>query len=304
MGESAPSTGNFVRDFLVGGVSAAISKTIVAPIERVKLLLQTQDANKKIQSGEAKRYTGIVDCFVRVSKEEGVGSLWRGNFANVLRYFPTQALNFAFKDTYKKYLCPFNPKTEKLKFFLGSLASGGAAGASSLSFVYPLDFARTRLAADIGSGQTREFNGLADCLGKIAKKEGISGLYRGFVVSVWGIIFYRGVYFGMFDFTKGLGIGKDSILIRFLIAQVVTNLAGVASYPLDTVRRRMMMQSGRAEILYTGTLDCFAKIYKKEGGLKPFFKGALSNVFRGVGGALVLVFYDEFQAWVDTKFKF
>jgi solute carrier family 25 (adenine nucleotide translocator) protein 4/5/6/31 len=46
----------------------------------------------------------------------------------------------------------YNPKTEKLKFFLGNLASGGLAGASSLLFVYPLDFARTRLAADIGKG--------------------------------------------------------------------------------------------------------------------------------------------------------
>jgi solute carrier family 25 (adenine nucleotide translocator) protein 4/5/6/31 len=220
----------------------------------------------------------------------------------VLRYFPTQALNFAFKDVFRKYLCPFNPKTEKVKYFFGSLASGGAAGAASLSFVYPLDFARTRLAADIGSGKQREFNGLVSCVGGIAKKEGIVGLYRGFVVSVWGIIFYRGVYFGMYDFSKGMGFGKDNLLLRFVIAQVVTNLAGVASYPLDTVRRRMMMQSGRADVLYTSTVDCIKKIYKNEGGFKPFFKGALSNVFRGVGGALVLVFYDEFQAWVDKTF--
>ena len=63
-------------------------------------------------------------------------------------------MNFAFKDTYKKWFCPFNPKTEKAKFFIGNLASGGAAGASSLLFVYPLDFARTRLAADIGKGNS------------------------------------------------------------------------------------------------------------------------------------------------------
>jgi len=60
-----------------------------------------------------------------------------------------------------------------------------------------------------------------------------------------------------------------------------------------------MMQSGRGEILYTGTMDCFGKIYRGEGGFKPFFKGALSNVFRGVGGALVLVLYDEFSAWLE-----
>jgi solute carrier family 25 (adenine nucleotide translocator) protein 4/5/6/31 len=139
---------------MMGGVSAAVSKTLVAPIERVKLLLQTQDANKKIMDGTGKKYTGIVDCFSRVVKEEGVNALWRGNLANVIRYFPTQALNFAFKDTYKTLFGRHNPKTEKLKFFLSNLASGGAAGASSLMFVYPLDFARTRLAADIGKGAT------------------------------------------------------------------------------------------------------------------------------------------------------
>lgn len=90
MSSEAPKhKSNFIKDFLVGGISAAVSKTAVAPIERVKLLLQTQDANKKIQSGEAKRYTGILDCFSRVMKEEGLVAFWRGNFANVLRYFPT-----------------------------------------------------------------------------------------------------------------------------------------------------------------------------------------------------------------------
>jgi solute carrier family 25 (adenine nucleotide translocator) protein 4/5/6/31 len=78
---------NFLVDFLVAGVSAAVSKTVVAPIERVKLLLQVQDANKSIAAEN--RYSGIGDCFSRVIKEQGFGSLWRGNMANVIRYFPT-----------------------------------------------------------------------------------------------------------------------------------------------------------------------------------------------------------------------
>jgi len=79
-------------------------------------------------------------------------------------------------------------------------------------------------------------------------------------------------------------------------------LAGLASYPLDTVRRRMMMQSGRKDVLYKSTIDCFVKIYANEGGLKPFFKGALSNVFRGVGAAVVLTLYDEIQDKLASKF--
>jgi len=293
---SEVKTGNFALDFALGGVSAAISKTAVAPIERVKLLLQTQDANAKI-TGE-KKYKGIIDVFVRVPKEEGFSAFWRGNLANVIRYFPTQALNFAFKDTYKKIFCPYNPKTDSWKFFMGNLASGGAAGATSLMVVYPLDFARTRLAADVGKGAAdRQFVGLVDCLTKIKKSDGIKGLYQGFGVSVLGIIAYRACYFGGYDTLKRVlfSDGKNvSILYKFLVAQFVTGVSGLFSYPLDTVRRRLMMQSGRADKLYNGTLDCFAKIYHKEGG-KAFFKGAFSNILRGMGASLVLVLYDEFQ---------
>lgn len=79
----------FVIDFLMGGVSAAVSKTAAAPIERVKLLIQNQD--EMIKAGRlSEPYKGIGDCFARTIKNEGFLSLWRGNTANVIRYFPTQ----------------------------------------------------------------------------------------------------------------------------------------------------------------------------------------------------------------------
>lgn len=290
---------SFAKDFIAGGVAAAVSKTAVAPIERVKLLLQVQHASKQISVD--KQYKGMVDCFIRIPKEQGFVSFWRGNLANVIRYFPTQALNFAFKDKYKQvFLGGVDKKTQFWRYFLGNLASGGAAGATSLCFVYPLDFARTRLAADIGkSGGEREFNGLLDCLKKTIKSDGASGLYRGFGVSVQGIIIYRAAYFGFFDTAKGMlpDPKNTPFLISWAIAQTVTTVAGIVSYPFDTVRRRMMMQSGRAksEIMYKSTMDCWGKIYKSEGG-GAFFKGAFSNVLRGTGGALVLVLYDELKA--------
>lgn len=236
---------------MIGGVSAAVSKTTVAPIERVKLLLQVQDAmsKKAAKAGEAppadlKKYTGIGDCFKRVYTEQGFTAFWRGNAANVIRYFPTQALNFAFKDVYKKIFCPYNPKTEPVKFFIGNCASGGAAGATSLCVVYPLDFARTRLAADVGSGKSREFNGLVDCLKKVALADGPQGLYKGFGISVIGIVAYRASYFGCFDTGKAVlfpDMKKASPVALFAFAQVVTIGAGIISYPLDTIRRRLMM---------------------------------------------------------------
>lgn len=162
-----------------------------------------QHASKQIAAD--KQYKGIVDCIVRIPREQGVLSFWRGNLANVIRYFPTQALNFAFKDKYKQiFLGGVDKHTQFWRYFAGNLASGGAAGATSLCFVYPLDFARTRLAADVGKSATeREFKGLGDCLVKITKSDGLRGLYQGFNVSVQGIIIYRAAYFGVYDTAKG-----------------------------------------------------------------------------------------------------
>ncbi|KAL7068253.1 putative carrier protein [Cryptosporidium serpentis] len=290
---------SFALDFTTGGISAALSKTAVAPIERVKLLLQTQDTNLDIISGNTLRYKGIVDCITRVTKEQGPISLWRGNLTNVIRYFPTQAFNFAFKDTFKSLFPKYDKDVEFWKFFGANIASGGLAGATSLGIVYPLDFARTRLAADIGKRSQREFKGLIDCLSKVSKQSGVASLYRGFAVSVQGIIVYRGAYFGLYDTAKAL-LFKDyegtNMLYKWFVAQAVTTTAGIISYPFDTVRRRMMMMAGKksSEILYTGTFDCFQKILVTEGP-SAFFKGTFSNIIRGTGGALVLVLYDEIK---------
>jgi len=95
-------------------------------------------------------------------------SLWRGNTANVIRYFPTTALNFAIKDKVNRIFNPYNPKTDGFKFFLGNVMAGGVAGSCSMVVVYPLDFARTRLGADTGKhGHERSFNGIFDVAGKI-----------------------------------------------------------------------------------------------------------------------------------------
>uniref|UniRef100_A0A6B0V7L3 ADP/ATP translocase n=1 Tax=Ixodes ricinus TaxID=34613 RepID=A0A6B0V7L3_IXORI len=300
-GQKDSAVVSFLKDFIAGGVAAAISKTSVAPIERVKLLLQVQHVSKQLTPD--KQYKGMIDCFVRIPKEQGFLSFWRGNLANVIRYFPTQALNFAFKDKYKQlFLGGVDKKTQFWRYFAGNLASGGAAGATSLCFVYPLDFARTRLAADIGKGAgQREFSGLGNCLTKIFKSDGLIGLYRGFGVSVQGIIIYRAAYFGFFDTAKGMlpDPKNTPLVISWLIAQTVTTVAGIMSYPFDTVRRRMMMQSGRAkaDLMYKSTAHCWGKIYKTEGGA-AFSKGAFSNVLRGTGGALVLVLYDEIKAFI------
>jgi len=294
---------SFAVDFLMGGVSAAVSKTAAAPIERVKLLIQNQDEMIK-QGRLSEPYKGIVDCFARVSKEEGIGSLWRGNTANVIRYFPTQALNFAFKDYFKRLFGKNKDRDGYWVWFAGNLASGGAAGACSLFFVYSLDYARTRLANDAKSakkgGGERQFNGLVDVYRKTMATDGIAGLYRGFMISCVGIIVYRGLYFGLYDSVKPLmGSYSDSFLASFALGWGITNLAGVASYPIDTIRRRMMMTSGAA-VKYRNSMHCASEILKNE-GFKSMFKGAGANILRAVAGAGVLSGYDALQVMVFGK---
>jgi solute carrier family 25 (mitochondrial adenine nucleotide translocator), member 4/5/6/31 len=234
---------------------------------------------------------------------QGIASFWRGNLANVIRYFPTQAFNFAFKDTIKSLFPRYDPKKQFGKFFMTNLASGGLAGACSLLIVYPLDFARTRLAADVGHGKTREFTGLVDCLRKVTTRGGPGALYQGFGVSVQGIIVYRGAYFGLYDTAKGVLFEDEktaNVFAKWAVAQTVTAASGVISYPFDTVRRRLMMQSGGKDRIYSGTVDAWRKIAQVEGPA-AFFKGALSNVLRGAGGALVLVMYDEIKIVIDKN---
>jgi len=290
----------FFENFMLAGVAAGVSKTVAAPIERVKLLVQNQD--EMIKQGRLdKPYTGVLDCTRRVLATEGVYPFWRGNLANVLRYFPTQALNFAFKDAIKVAFATPKDASQAKKFTMNIL-SGGMAGTMSLLFVYSLDYARTRLANDAkGKGGERQFNGLIDVYTKTLKSDGIQGLYRGFAISAVGIFIYRGMYFGLFDTLKPLLLGDTpNVSLSFLLGWGVTITAGLMSYPIDTIRRRMMMTSGGG-VKYKGSIDCGMQILKNE-GFMSMMKGAGANILRGVAGAGVLAGFDKFQQmYIDWR---
>jgi len=249
-------------------------------------------------------YTGMLDCLTTTVKNEGPKGLWKGNFTNVLRYFPTQALNFSFKDYFKRLFGKDKNRDGYFSWFLGNMASGGAAGSLSLLFVYSLDYARTRLSNDLKNakkGGEKQFNGIIDVYKKTLASDGVAGLYRGFVISCVGIVIYRGLYFGMYDSLKPALPAdlRDNMMANFLLGWGVTVGAGLASYPIDTIRRRMMMTSGQA-VKYNGSIDCGRRILADE-GIKSFFKGAGANVLRGVAGAGVLTLYDRLQMIVFGK---
>ena len=180
------------------------------------------------------------------------------------------------------------------------MLSGGLAGASTTIIGYPMDFARTRLAVDIGrKKKDREFTGMLDCMRKVARADGVSGLYRGVAISLPAMVLYRGCYFGLYDTGKQwMFSDKPKLWERMLLAQTVSSLSNIAFYPLDTVRRRLMMQAAQKKILYTSALDAAQKMMRHEGGVKALYKGGLTNMIRASGGALVLVVYDVLKDYL------
>merc|ERR1712176_1192589 len=184
-----------------------------------------------------------------------------------------------------------------------NIFSGGLAGFGSLCFVYHLDYARTRLANDLkgSKGGERQYSGLIDVYKQTLASDGIAGLYRGFVISAVGIFVYRGLYFGLYDsimpFCPQYGSAGIDTSIRFVVGYAVTVLAGLASYPIDTIRRRMMMRSGEG-VKYNGSIDCAVQILKNE-GVGAYFKGAGANILRGVAGAGVLAGFDTLSDAYD-----
>ena len=211
----------------------------------VKLRLQVQQVLLD-QGHISHQYEGIMDCLRRLYKENGLASYFKGNATNALRFFLTQALNFSFRDLFRSLLSEKSGKKKENLSFTSNLLSGGAAGASTQLVVYPLDYARTRLANQVQKNRSFHFNGLTDCLIKTYKSDGLLGLYRGFTVSCMCMVIYRGLNFGIYDSLRPYlpKEKEENMLLTFGLGYVATIISGACSYPLDTVRRRMMMTSG------------------------------------------------------------
>ncbi|EED93518.1 predicted protein [Thalassiosira pseudonana CCMP1335] len=301
--QAPPTTTQFKRktaakDCLAGACAGCVSKTVVAPIERVKLLMQLQfSLDKKSSDGN--------NVAQRVYREQGVLAFWRGNTPNVMTQAGTAALNFLLMDAYKSAISPLllwslslpsdrSPeKRKKRRALVSSFLSGGLAGGTVLTVLYPLVFARTRLAMDVGRGTIdapRKYpGGMRDVFKSIWKADGWRGFYQGYGIALAGVVVYRALHLGGYDAVK------TEILHR-RGHRFVSITAGTACYPIDSVRRRLMMQAGlpKEDRLYKNSFDCFRKVSSVE-GIRGFYLGIGPNLIRSFGAALLLVSYDVFK---------
>jgi solute carrier family 25 (adenine nucleotide translocator) protein 4/5/6/31 len=330
------ATKRTITDAIAGAAAGAFARTAVAPIDRVKLIIQLRPTfiprasssngasnapTSNLTASPLAQHRTAWQIFRGIVREEGAASLWRGNAPTLLIEAGSTALNFVFFDWYKFASHSFltsiehqypslrednNGPGSRKRRILRSFVSGGLAGATTITFLYPLAFMRTRLAVDLGrteKGERKFANGMSDVTKQIWRSDGLRGFYKGYGIALISVSMHRFVYLGGYDYIKSEFAAsaegtnrKMQIAERFAAAQFVSMAASTLHYPLDCVRRRLMMEAGRAEgeQRYRNTIDCFRRIWAEEGS-RGFFLGLGPNLVRCIGSALVLVSYDEFK---------
>ncbi|GLC33503.1 hypothetical protein PLESTB_000082100 [Pleodorina starrii] len=188
--------GNLLSDSVAALLSSSLFTTVFYPLHRVKILLQTQDSNPLIKSGQVRPYR-VLSAVPRLVQEGGVRDLWRGNAAYMLRHVPSTTLSFAFKDALLRALPHYDASADLGKAALVNMAAGFLGGAAALFFVYPLDFATIRMASELR--QSKKRLGVVDTLNLSHRHGGLAALYRGFGVSAAAIGAYKALYFGLYD---------------------------------------------------------------------------------------------------------
>lgn len=330
------------RNAMAGAMAGTFSRTITAPIDRVKLMLQLQGSSSTMHSSPASSFkpnevrssrnyrSAWKVCFQIYSTEGGLRAFWRGNGPNVVRQAGASAMNFMFMDHYKTIISPIMNTTlilpsnrsretrEKRRSIASAFLSGGLAGGTTTTFLYPFEFMRTRLALDTGSSRMYP-RGMRDVFFKIVKTDGIRGIYQGYGIALTGIVIFRALHLGGYDACKteilhrrrsendsssnnnNANYSKISVGERFAIAHIVTIIAGTVCYPIDSVRRRLMMQAGQPLDVrpYANSVDAFKKILASE-GVKGFYLGLGANIIRSVAGASLLVSYDAFRGGMNA----
>mmetsp|Transcript_35690 Transcript_35690/g.72746 ORF Transcript_35690/g.72746 Transcript_35690/m.72746 type:complete len:316 (+) Transcript_35690:191-1138(+) len=273
----------FLTALLTGGLASATGKTCVAPFERVRLLLQTENV---IHNKTAKPFRGPVDVLSRLVREEGFVSLWRGNIPNLLRIVPTYGLRFTLFDYFAVVAAVGTPEGRPLSL-PRQMASGALSGLTTVLVTYPLDLARTRMSA-VSSNVVRDT--IYGTLSSVYTTEGIRGLYRGLFVSSLEITPYLAISLGGYEYLKArLSPTEDTPMMRLGAAWFCGVCGSLTCFPIDTVKRRIMLDGSPGFATSTagsknprdlaggsGAWSYVRKMYA-DGGMRVFYRGCLVN---------------------------
>jgi len=275
-----------LKQLACGGLAGGCARSVVAPIDRVKILMQT---GFLLEGGQAKQ-PSIVELTKKIFYEEGITKFWRGNGVNCVRVFPYAAVQFVSYEKYKELVQGwFGTETFGMK---ERLLSGSMAGATAASLTHPLDVMRVRLATQ------KELKGWGDCIKSISAEAGLKGFYKGYAPTVMSLAPFIAVNFSTFDYLKTNYGGDEPGPLRILFLGGVAGLsAQTVCYPLDTIRRRMQVKGTH----YTSIANAFSTIYEKE-TLRGFYKGMLPNAIKVVpNNGIRFLAYTYLTKWMGVE---
>eukprot|EP01025_Chloroclados_australasicus_P038807 TRINITY_DN4007_c0_g1_i1.p2 TRINITY_DN4007_c0_g1~~TRINITY_DN4007_c0_g1_i1.p2 ORF type:complete len:327 (+),score=44.47 TRINITY_DN4007_c0_g1_i1:187-1167(+) len=309
-----PSLSQIGRSLLAGGTAGAVSRTAVAPLERLKILMQVQ--------GNEKIYRGTWQGLVHMAKTEGFVGMFKGNGINCIRIFPNAAIKFLFYEEIERGMVWYMRSRGgdgEMNWFL-RLVAGGLAGVAGMSATYPLDMVRGRLS--IQEGSNSPYRGIAHATSVIVREEGALALYRGWVPSVIGVVPYMGFNFAVYEtlkkrLMKSYGIQRDTDLstpVRLGCGAIAGAVGQTMAYPFDVCRRRLQVsgwkgaqtlhadQGGNA-VAYKGMMDCFQRTVQEE-GVGALFKGIWPNYVKVIPSiAIAFVTYEQTKKWLGAEIK-
>uniref|UniRef100_T1IJC4 Uncharacterized protein n=1 Tax=Strigamia maritima TaxID=126957 RepID=T1IJC4_STRMM len=272
VGEAELISGSWWQHLIAGGCAGAVSRTLTAPLDRIKVFLQVHPNHQ---------FQGIASCVKHMHREGGFQSFWRGNGINVLKITPESALKFMAYDQVKRLIR--ESKSRELMIQERFIA-GSVAGGVSQSLIYPLEVLKTRLALR----KTGEFNGIQHALVTIYRNEGIKSFYRGYLPNLLGIIPYAGIELAVYETLK-----KSYLLRRkdyhhtqppvFLVlwCGTVSCTAGqLVTYPLALVRTKLQAKAIIPTLMSSSTMVGTFRTTLQDEGFRGLYRGIFPNLLK------------------------
>ncbi|CAL5382169.1 unnamed protein product [Camellia sinensis] len=329
-GVKAPSYAilSICKSLVAGGVAGGVSRTAVAPLERLKILLQVQNPHNI-------KYNGTVQGLKYIWRTEGLRGLFKGNGTNCARIVPNSAVKFfSYEQASKGILLLYQQKTGNEDAQLTPLlrlGAGACAGIIAMSATYPMDMVRGRLTVQTDKSPY-QYRGMFHALSTVLREEGPRALYKGWLPSVIGVgemtrmIPYVGLNFAVYESlkdwlikTRPFGIVEDSELsmtTRLACGAAAGTVGQTVAYPLDVIRRRMQMVGwnnaasvitgdgrSKAPLEYTGMIDAFRKTVRHE-GFRALYKGLVPNSVKVVPSiAIAFVTYEQVKEILGVEIR-
>ncbi|KAF2094710.1 mitochondrial 2-oxodicarboxylate carrier 1 [Rhizodiscina lignyota] len=288
----------FIYQFAAGAVAGVSEILVMYPLDVVKTRVQLQTGKGVGEDS----YTGMVDCFRKIIRNEGFSRLYRGISAPILMEAPKRATKFAANDEWGKvYRNLFGvPKmTQSL-----SILTGATAGATEAFVVVPFELVKIRMQ---DKAQAHKYKSGIDCLQQVIRQEGVLAMYQGLESTIWRHVLWNSGYFGCIFQVKSLmpvATDRSQRVRNDLISGAIGGTVGtILNTPMDVVKSRIQNSPRVAGgVPKYGWAWPALGIVLREEGFGALYKGFLPKVLRlGPGGGILLVVFtgvmDFFRKW-------